>query len=94
MSKKIQSQFSCIAIFLALFMVLGLFTACDTSVGEQGPQGEQGIPGKDGEDGKSAYELAVEKGYTDIVKLLLEQKGIDINSKDINFHNLIFILII
>ncbi len=38
--------------------------------GDQGEQGEQGEPGKDGEDGedgadgKSAYELAVENGYT------------------------------
>ena len=33
-------------------------------VGPQGPQGEQGPSGQDGAPGKSAYEIAVEDGYT------------------------------
>jgi hypothetical protein len=31
--------------------------------GPPGPQGPQGEPGRDGEDGKSAFELAVERGF-------------------------------
>lgn len=37
----------------------------NTSSGEQGPPGPPGADGQDGEDGKSAYEAAVEGGYTD-----------------------------
>ena len=36
--------------------------------GETGAQGPQGNPGEDGADGKSAYELAVENGYTGTVE--------------------------
>ena len=61
MSKKLQLTLRWTAVFLALFMVLGLFTVCDTFVGEQGPAGA------DGADGKSAYDLAVENGYTGTV---------------------------
>ena len=35
--------------------------------------------------------FASEKGYTEIVKILVEQEGIDINAKDkVYFNNLIF----
>ena len=34
--------------------------------------------------------FASEKGFTEIVKLLLEQEGIDINANSVYFNNLIF----
>lgn len=33
-------------------------------VGQQGPQGPQGVTGADGKDGKSAYQIAVDNGYS------------------------------
>ena len=41
-------------------------------VGPQGPQGEQGPSGQDGAPGKSAYEIAVEDGFTGNVQEWLE----------------------
>ena len=38
--------------------------------------------------------LASYNGYTEIVKILVEQEGIDINAKAINLYYLIFISII
>ena len=47
-------------------------------VGPQGPQGEQGPSGQDGAPGKSAYEIAVEDGFTGNVQEWLESlKGAD-----------------
>jgi len=47
-------------------------------VGPQGPQGEQGPAGQDGAPGKSAYEIAVEDGFTGNVQEWLESlKGED-----------------
>lgn len=63
-----------IALLLACLMVCTpVFTACNQDVnqietvtgepGRDGADGKDGVDGKDGQDGKSAYELAVEKGY-------------------------------
>lgn len=41
-------------------------------VGPQGPQGEQGPSGQDGAPGKSAYEIAVEDGFTGNIQEWLE----------------------
>ena len=41
-------------------------------VGPQGPQGEQGPSGQDGAPGKSAYEIAVEDGFTGNIQKWLE----------------------
>ena len=41
-------------------------------VGPQGPQGEQGQRGQDGAPGKSAYEIAVEDGFTGNIQEWLE----------------------
>ena len=47
-------------------------------VGPQGPQGEQGPSGQDGAPGKSAYEIAVEDGFTGNIQEWLESlKGAD-----------------
>ena len=46
--------------------------------GPQGPQGEQGPSGQDGAPGKSAYEIAVEDGFTGNIQEWLESlKGAD-----------------
>lgn len=50
-----------IACAMAMLLSVGLLASCDKA----GPQGEPGAPGKDG---KSAYELAVENGYTGTVE--------------------------
>ena len=55
------------ALVLSMLLMLSMFAACGTQ-GEQGPKGEPGINGTDGTDGKSAYELAVENGYTGTVE--------------------------
>ena len=41
-------------------------------VGPQGPQGEQGPSGQDGAPGKSAYEIAVDDGFTGTIEEWLE----------------------
>lgn len=46
---------------MAMLLFVGLLASCDKA----GPQGEPGAPGQDG---KSAYELAVENGYTGTVE--------------------------
>jgi len=52
-----------ISILLSLLMVIGALASCGVQ-GPAGVDGADGKDGKDGEDGKSAYELAVENGYT------------------------------
>ena len=63
------------AMALAMVLMLAMFASCGQQgeqgpAGPTGPQGEQGIQGvpgvngTNGADGKSAYELAVDKGYT------------------------------
>lgn len=46
-----------ITLALTITIILSLLSSCET-------QGQQGAPGSNGADGKSAYEIAVEKGYT------------------------------
>ena len=52
-----------IALALAVLLILSMFAGC-AKQGPVGPQGPAGVDGKNGADGKSAYELAVENGYT------------------------------
>ncbi|MBQ8357572.1 MAG: collagen-like protein [Clostridia bacterium] len=56
--KKILQKLS--ALGLALTLTVPFLASC----GADGAQGPQGEAGKDGANGKSAYELAVENGYT------------------------------
>ena len=64
------------AMALAMVLMLATFASCGQQgeqgpagpQGEQGVQGEPGINGTNGVDGKSAYELAVDKGYTGTVE--------------------------
>ena len=68
-------------VLLAIVMVL-LATTSVVSVivmtgkegpqGPQGPQGIEGVAGETGKDGKSAYELAVDNGYTGTLSEWLE----------------------
>ncbi len=62
-----------LVIVLSLMLILVAFAGCNQAgiQGPAGPQGEQGVPGINGEngiDGKSAYDLAVEKGYNGTVE--------------------------
>ncbi len=67
-----------IAMLLAVMLVAFTLTACQGEQGIQGPQGVAGANGADGKDGadgengKSAYELAVENGFTGTVNEWLE----------------------
>ena len=68
-----KSIFRVTAIVLAMVLILATFASCGQQgpagpQGEQGIQGEPGVNGTNGVDGKSAYELAVEKGYTGTVE--------------------------
>ena len=62
------------ALALAIVLILATFASCDQKgeqgptgpQGEQGVQGEPGVNGINGVDGKSAYELAVDKGYSSL----------------------------
>lgn len=64
------------AMTLAMVLILATFASCgqqgeqgpEGPQGEQGIQGEPGVNGTNGVDGKSAYELAVDKGYTGTVE--------------------------
>jgi len=64
------------AIALAMVLILAMFASCNQQgeqgpagpQGEQGIQGEPGVNGTNGVDGKSAYELAVDKGYIGTVE--------------------------
>lgn len=64
------------AMALAMAFILATFASCAQQgeqgpagpQGEQGVQGEPGVNGTNGVDGKSAYELAVDKGYTGTVE--------------------------
>ena len=55
------------ALALSLMMMLSMFAGCSKQ-GPVGLQGSDGVDGVDGADGKSAYELAVENGYTGTVE--------------------------
>lgn len=64
-----------LSIILVLIMILAVFVACGQgkegpagAKGDKGEQGEPGINGTNGVDGKSAYELAVDKGYIGTVE--------------------------
>ena len=64
-----RSTLTIVAMVLAMVLMLMVLASCDTQgvqcpVGPQGEQGAPGVNGADGADGKSAYDLAVEKGYT------------------------------
>ena len=56
-----------LALLLALLMMLSSLAGC-ASVGPAGPQGATGQDGASGETGMSAYEMAVERGYTGTVE--------------------------
>lgn len=66
-----KSVLKIVAMVFAMVMMLVMFASCNQQgeqgpvgpQGEQGIQGEQGVNGVNGADGKSAYELAVDKGY-------------------------------
>ena len=55
------------ALVLSMLLMLSMFAGCGEQ-GPVGPQGPAGSDGIDGADGKSAYELAVENGYTGTVE--------------------------
>lgn len=65
-----------VAIVLAMVLILATFASCGQQgeqgpagpQGEQGIQGDPGVNGTNGVDGESAYELAVDKGYTGTVE--------------------------
>ncbi len=50
-----RKEFKWTAVLFSMFMIIGGLASCD---------GPAGMDGTNGADGKSAYELAVEKGYT------------------------------
>ena len=55
------------AMVLSMLLILSMFAGCGEQ-GPAGPQGPAGATGENGMDGKSAYELAVENGYTGTVE--------------------------
>lgn len=72
------------AMALAMVLILSTFASC----GQQGEQGPTGPQGEVGLDGKSAYELAVENGYTGTVEewlaSLIGTQGVGIANAYVN----------
>lgn len=63
-----------IALSMCILLLVSLFAGCaqQGAPGPSGPQGQAGKDGENGENGKSAYELAVENGYTGSAEEWLE----------------------